>query len=83
MLNILFQCIVCATVIGLDDAFGSHYSAQLRSLENVLTDAVKLQVCSCVILHQSSDDSLLSWVHVILPCVFSIPSVHIDQLLLS
>lgn len=47
MLHIRFQCIVRATVIGLDDALGSHYLAQLRSLENVLTDAVKLQVCSC------------------------------------
>lgn len=40
------QCVVRATVIGLDDALGSHYSAQLRSLENVLTDAVKLQLVS-------------------------------------
>ncbi|KAF9666359.1 hypothetical protein SADUNF_Sadunf16G0221300 [Salix dunnii] len=40
------QCIVRATVIGLDDAVDSHYLAQLRSLENVLTDAVKLQLVS-------------------------------------
>ncbi|CAK7328122.1 unnamed protein product [Dovyalis caffra] len=40
------QCIVRATVICLDDALGSHYLTQMRSLENVLTDAVKLQLVS-------------------------------------
>ena len=40
------QCIVRATVIGCAGTMSGHVSAPLlESSENVLTDAVRLQVC--------------------------------------
>lgn len=44
------QCIVRATVIGFCDAIGSHCSAQLPTSEIVLTDAIRLQVCFCIVI---------------------------------
>jgi hypothetical protein len=42
----VFQCVVRASVTGVCDAFSGGYSAQLfKTSENVLTDAIRLQVC--------------------------------------
>lgn len=44
------QCIVRATVIGFAGTMSGHVSAPLlESSENVLTDAVRLQVCCSVL----------------------------------